>query len=111
MQQRLSSIPNPRTPTLKQMAKPSMMEVTPGWKFVSIGFERAPVVIQGIDLWMHERQWVSSHERIVVSHPCHPSERHTMFVHTLEVDGRAIKFAAGEYSNGVWGFYEPAENG
>jgi hypothetical protein len=84
-----------------------MVSVTPGWKFVSIGFERTLVPIQGIDLWRHERQWVSSHEKIVVSHPSYPSERHTMFVYRLEIDGRTIKFAAGEYSNGVWGFYEP----
>lgn len=31
-----------------------------------------------------------------------------MFVYELDIDGRAIRFAAGEYSNGVWGFYEPA---
>jgi hypothetical protein len=85
-----------------------MVDVTPGWKFVSIGFERAPVAIQGIDPWRHGRQWVSSHERIVVSHPSYPSERHTMIVYTFEVDGKTITFAAGEYSNGVWGFYEPA---
>jgi hypothetical protein len=65
-----------------------MVGVTPGWKFVSIGFERTPVAIHG--------------------HPSYPSERHTMFVYKLEIDGRTIEFAAGEYSNGVWGFYEPA---
>jgi hypothetical protein len=85
-----------------------MVGVTPGWKFVSIGLEGMPVAIQGVDPWRHERQWVSSNERIVVSHPSYPSERHTMFVYELDIDGRAIRFAAGEYSNGVWGFYEPA---
>jgi hypothetical protein len=85
-----------------------MVEVTPGWKFLSIGFERTPVLIQGIDPWRQERRWVSSHKTIVVSHPSYPSERHTMFVYTLEVEGKTITFAAGEYSNGVWGFYEPA---
>jgi hypothetical protein len=85
-----------------------MMEVTPGWRFVSIGSGRTSVAIQGIDLWSYERRWVSTHERIVVSHPSHPTERHTMFVYTLEINGKTITFAAGEYSNGVSGFYEPA---
>jgi hypothetical protein len=85
-----------------------MVGVIPGWKFVVIGFEGTPVAIQGIDPWRHEHQWVSSNERIVVSHPSYPSERHTMFVYKLEIDGRTIEFAPVEYSNGVWGFYEPA---
>jgi len=85
-----------------------MVDVTRGWKFVSIGLEKTPVAIGGINPWSYESRWVSSHERIVVSHPSYPSERHTMFVYTLDADGRTIKFAAGEYSNGVWGFYEAA---
>ncbi len=85
-----------------------MSGITPGWRFVSIGFEGSPVSVQGIDLWGHASRWVSSNASIVVSHPSYPSERHTMFVYTLELGGRAISFAAGEYSNGVWGIYEPA---
>jgi hypothetical protein len=84
-----------------------MKDLTPGWKFVSIGFETSPVAVQGVDLWTYERQWVSKNEKIVVSHPSYPSERHPMFVYSLEVDGKIVTFAAGEYSNGVWGFYEP----
>jgi hypothetical protein len=72
-----------------------------------MGFESATVAIQGIDPWKHEGRWVSSHEEIVVSHASYPSESHTMFVYTIEVDGRTLAFAAGEYSNGVWGVYEP----
>jgi hypothetical protein len=98
-------IDNPESTNVHQ---PQIVDVTPGWKFVSIGFEKTPVAIQGIDPWRHDQQWVSSNEKIVVSHPRYPSERHTMFVYQLEIDGRAIKFAAGEFSNGVWGFYEPA---
>jgi len=85
-----------------------MVDVTPGWRHVSIGLEGTPVTIKGIDPWRHGRRWVSSHEKIVVSHPSYPSERHAMFLYTLEVGGKTITFAAGEYSNGVWGFYEPA---
>ena len=84
-----------------------MSGVTPGWKFVSIGFEGVPVLVQGTDLWKHNERWASTRESIVVPHPSYPSERHTMFVYTLSHNGKSITFATGEYSNGVWGFYVP----
>jgi hypothetical protein len=80
-----------------------MVDVTPRWVFVSMGFESAPVAIQGIDPWKHESRSVSSHEEIVISHASYPSESHAMFVYTIGGDGRTIAFAAGEYSNGVRG--------
>lgn len=84
-----------------------MSDITPGWRFVSIGFSSTPVSIQGIDLWKHEKKWVGTDESIVVAHPSYPAERHTMFVYTLQLKGQRIRFAMSEYSNGVWGFYEP----
>jgi hypothetical protein len=32
-----------------------------------------------------------------------------MFVYELVLPARRIKFAAGEFSNGVWGFFLPGE--
>jgi hypothetical protein len=31
-----------------------------------------------------------------------------MWVYELRSGGKTVKFAAGEFSNGVWGFYVPA---
>jgi hypothetical protein len=79
--------------------------ITPGWRSVFIGLESTPVKIKGFELWKHE--WEDLGETIVVAHPSHPHERHTMFVYRVAADGKSLRFAAGEYSNGVWGFHEP----
>lgn len=80
-------------------------EVTPGWQFVSIGFEGDPVDVGGVDAWKVE--WESTGWRITVAHPSYPWERHTMFTYVVKGSTPPIEFAAGEFSNGVWGFFRP----
>jgi hypothetical protein len=80
--------------------------ITPGWTFVSIGFEGDPVSLQGVDPWQHP--WRRRGASITVAHPSYPAERHTMFVCELTAQKRTIEFAAGEFSNGVWGFFLPS---
>jgi hypothetical protein len=83
-----------------------MSDVTPGWRLVSIGTAETPVVLLGYELW--RQKWLRcSGESIVVAHPSYPAERHVMFVYHLE-SAPSIIFAAGEFSNGVWGVFEPA---
>ncbi|GHH77297.1 hypothetical protein GCM10017772_37920 [Promicromonospora soli] len=42
--------------------------------------------------------------------PTVPTQRHSMSVYKLSgVDSSAF-FAAGEFSNAVWGFYEPTDS-
>jgi hypothetical protein len=83
-----------------------MVETTPNWRFVSIGLDGDAVDLDGIDPWRHE--WLSLDEpRVVVAHPSHPHQRHTMSVYAVRVEGREVRFAAGEFSNGVWGFFAP----
>jgi hypothetical protein len=82
-----------------------MSLVTPGWRLVAIGLAHEAVTLRGHDLWT--QQWLRrGDESITVAHPSYPAERHTMFVYRLEVDPTVV-FAAGEFSNGVWGFFEP----
>lgn len=80
--------------------------ITPGWRFLSIGFDGAPVIVDGVDLWKHK--WRSCGQRITVAHPSYPTQRHAMDVYEIAFGGQTITFAAGEFSNGVWGFYVPA---
>ncbi|MDR2213438.1 MAG: hypothetical protein LBE21_07430 [Pseudomonadales bacterium] len=82
-----------------------MNEITPGWKHLSIGIEGAIVRIDGINPWKTE--WRNKNKTIIVAHPSYPNERHTMWVYEATSEGKTIQFAAGEYSNGVWGFYVP----
>jgi hypothetical protein len=83
-----------------------MSDVSPGWKFVAIVSEGEPVSIQGQNPWA--LKWcISSEPPITVAHPQYASQRHHMWLYDLD-SPRSIRFAAGEFSNGVWGFYVPA---
>ena len=88
--------------------RPSNVPVTAGWRLVSIGLQDARVSLEGIDPWKHEWRRCPQ-ESITVAHPSYPAERHTMFVYEISARERTVKFATGEFSNGVWGFYLPAD--
>lgn len=79
--------------------------VTPGWRFLHIGIEGDHFLLDGIDVW--EARWVSAHGRVTVAHPSYPKQRHTMLTYWLSGPGRTLELAAGEFSNGVWGFFVP----
>lgn len=86
--------------------------VTPGWEFVSIGFENDAVDLGGgVNPWPYSARWVGTGERIVVAHPSYPTQRHDMHVYALAGSDPEVRFAAGEFSNGVWGFYVPMRRG
>lgn len=84
------------------------MQVSRGWEFRAVVVEGDPVAIAGIDVW--QKRWepvrVGS---MVVAHPTNPAQRHSVSVYKFSDVDAAVFFAAGELSNGVWGFYEPTE--
>lgn len=82
-----------------------MAPVTPGWRFVSIGLEGDPTDIGGVNPW--EVKWTSTGGRITVAHPSYAEQRHTMFTYEALAPSGTVTFAAGEFSNGVWGFFVP----
>lgn len=61
--------------------------------------------VAGVNLW--EVPWSPSHGRITVAHPSYPARRHEMLTYEVARHRPPIIFAAGEFSNGVWGFYVP----
>ncbi len=84
-----------------------MTEVTLGWKHVAMGFEGEPGSLGGLNPW--QLKWHSLAEpQITVAHPSYTQERHLMWIYELHAEGTIVKFAAGEFSNGFWGFYVPA---
>lgn len=85
---------------------PLDLPVDSAWRFVSIGVEGGSVDIRGMNPWEHE--WISTGGRVVVAHPSYPSQRHTMKTYELLRPQGPITFAAGEFSNGVWGFFVPS---
>lgn len=84
----------------------SVEDVDAGWRFVSIGFEGQATDIGGVNPW--EVEWTPTHGRVTVAHPLYPSQRHNMFTYEVAGVSPPIAFAAGEFSNGVWGFFVPA---
>jgi hypothetical protein len=86
------------------------VDVDRGWQFVSIGPEGQPADVPGVNAW--EVEWTPTGSRIMVTHPQYPSQRHTMFIYkvTGPTPTPPIRFAAGEFSNGVWGFFVPAQD-
>jgi hypothetical protein len=82
-----------------------MEDVDEGWRFVRIGFEGQPTDVGGINPWAAE--WIPTDGRITVAHPQYPSQRHTMFTYRIAGANPPVIFAAGEFSNGVWGFFVP----
>jgi hypothetical protein len=80
--------------------------ISPGWEFVHIGFEGDVLQIGGLNPWTVE--WGQSVGRITVAHPQHPGQRHSLDIYrVVDSSGRPVMFAAGEFSNGVWGFFRP----
>ena len=82
-----------------------MQRIDDGWRFVSIGLEGHATDIHGVNPW--DAEWLPTDWRITVAHPSYPTERHTMFTYEIAGTDPPITFAAGEFSNGVWGFFVP----
>jgi hypothetical protein len=70
-----------------------------------MGLEGDAIDVAGVNPW--RVKWTPTHGRITVSHPQYPTQRHVMFTYHVAESGRSVTFAAGEFSNGVWGFYVP----
>jgi len=85
-------------------------EFTKGWEPAHVGFEGAALSIGGINPWLHSELWrCVSPASIVVPHPSYPQQRHRASVYEITLQGKSIRFAATELSNGVWGFYVPSD--
>lgn len=80
--------------------------LTPGWSLVHIGFEGDAVDIDGLNPWT-AGDWGPSIGSITVAHPSYPAQRHTMSTYRVLGPSGLVEFAAGEFSNGVWGLYVP----
>jgi hypothetical protein len=82
------------------------VDLDQSWRFVSIGVEGQRTEVGGVNPW--ETEWVATGGRITVAHPQYPWQQHVMSVYEVKGSVPRIRFAAGEFSNGVWGFFVPA---
>ena len=60
----------------------------------------------GVDVFAHE--WTDTRKCIRVHDPLY-GQPYTMNVYEITVDGSVHRFAAGEFSNNVWGFWLPKD--
>lgn len=73
------------------------------WSFFGSCVDGNTFEISGINVWTHSWNPVAS-ERVAVIDPLH-GQNFQVRVYEITCDRGYIKFAAGEFSNCVWGFY------
>ncbi len=91
---------------MRRPLDPDSPRETVGWTCVGIVFDGDAIELDGVNPWQHS--WRDTGEILWMRHPSYPTQLHDLSEYTLEADGRTIRFAAGELSNTVWGFYLPA---
>ena len=63
-----------------------------------------PVLTKYLLSNIFDYDWQTTGKRVKVKDPIY-SQDHTFEVWQVEIDGQIHRFAAGEFSNCVWGFY------
>jgi hypothetical protein len=77
------------------------------WRSVHIGFSGDGLTIDGISIW--DQKWRRcGGDTLWLPHPVYPQQRHQFDLYEVGDVDRPLRFAAGEVSNSVWGFYVPA---
>lgn len=71
------------------------------WQHEVTGSE-GNVILFGINIFAYK--WKKTGECISVQDPLY-HQNYKFPIYTVNVDGESHSFAAGEFSNGVWGFY------
>ena len=72
------------------------------WSFVAVVPDGQPLKIEGIDVWKHK--WADTGERVDVQDPQY-HQKFTLHVYAIRDAEKVVSFAAGEFSNCMWGFY------
>ena len=73
------------------------------WQFAGSSKEGEPFEIRGVNVW--EQGWqVSPGQEAHVHDPVY-GQGFVFRVYTIQDGEEKVEFAAGEFSNGVWGFF------
>jgi hypothetical protein len=72
------------------------------WEFAGAVPDGQSLTIGGLDVWKHE--WTDTKERAHVKDPRYHQD-FTFYVWEIRSGDRIVTFAAGEFSNCMWGFY------
>lgn len=85
-------------------------QTAPAWLYVGAVGSSEPFAINGLDVWQHRWQRVEEVPRAAVRDP-HYGQPYEMDVYRITEGLQTAVFAAGEFSNGIFGFYVPAATG
>jgi hypothetical protein len=77
------------------------------WAVKHIGFESDGLKIGGLNVW--EEEWRPVGSRVDLPHPAYPNQIHPYDIYEIGDEASPVRFAAGELSAGVYGFYVPAD--
>ena len=77
------------------------------WKLVRVVPEKKELKIEGVNVWSQKWTLVEGQHAEVTDPSYH--QPFTFHVYTIKNGESEIKFAAGEFSNAVWGFYVDVE--
>lgn len=75
----------------------------PEWIHVTTSLESEDREIGGLKIWKNSWRRVENEDAVVID-PIY-GETHHFGVYRMGAEGNEVEFAAGEFSNGVWGFY------
>ena len=73
------------------------------WKHTKTILDVQKYEISGINIWNH--RWLNTGEKIEIEDPLY-HQKFVFDVYRIEVGTVHTLFAAGEFSNGVWGIYQ-----
>ncbi|GAB3839737.1 hypothetical protein [Hymenobacter jeollabukensis] len=74
------------------------------WHFLGSCLDGESFLISGLDVWQHP--WRSQPESATVTDPIYGVSK-VFGVYAIGPAEAPVRFAAGEFSNCVWGFYRP----
>lgn len=75
----------------------------PQWVHVATSLDGDDTEIQGVKIWKHDWEDVKG-ENAQIKDP-HYGQSYYFGVYRVQEKEKVVEFAAGEFSNGVWGFY------
>jgi hypothetical protein len=78
------------------------------WTHAGVSYGSNDFLLEGVDVWAQKWEPVPSVPEAAVTDPLHGQPFRFTVYRIVAAGGREIVFAAGEYSNNVWGFYRPA---
>jgi hypothetical protein len=84
------------------------MQVMTKWAVIGVTLEGDPININGLNPWEFEWRSVDA-APVELPHPSYPSQLHRMWIYEINGKEKRVRFAAGELSANVWGFYVPRD--